>query len=175
MQTLRIDAAEADRLITLYRSNRPNDSFGDIAAIMAGDNSALRLSAYEIAEKKHAQGQAPVFMYYFNWRSPMRNGKLRSMHCMELPFVFDHPDLISFMTGMGPERIALAKNVSSAWVAFARTGNPSHPGIPRWEAFNPTQRATMVFNTQTRLVNDPYGEERRAMQAIRERRAAPTA
>src|SRR5688572_16495171 len=34
MQTMRIDAAEADRLITLYRTNRPNDSFGDIAAIM---------------------------------------------------------------------------------------------------------------------------------------------
>ena len=27
----------------------------------------------------------------------------------------------------------------------------------------------MVFNNESRVVNDPYGEERRAMQAIRER------
>jgi hypothetical protein len=30
----------------------------------------------------------------------------------------------------------------------------------------------MVFDVESKLVNDPYGEERRAMQAIRERRAA---
>jgi para-nitrobenzyl esterase len=175
MQTLRIDATAADRLIALYRSNRPNDSFGDIAAIMSGDTSALRLSAYEIAEKKIVQGQAPVFMYYFNWRSPVRNGKLRSMHCMELPFVFDHPDLISFMTGTNRDRIELAHDMGAAWVAFARSGNPSHPGIPRWQPFTNASRETMVFNNETRLVNDPWGEERRAMQTIRERRTAPTA
>jgi para-nitrobenzyl esterase len=172
MQTLRIDATDADRLIALYRSNRPNDSFGDLAAIMSGDTSALRLSAYAIAERKVVQGQAPVFMYYFNWRSPVRNGKLRSMHCMELPFVFDHPDLISNMTGTNRDRIELAHDMAAAWVAFARSGNPSHPGIPRWQPFTNANRETMVFNNETRLVNDPWGEERRAMQTILERRTA---
>ena len=59
-------------------------------------------------ERKHVQGKAPVFLYAFTWRSPVRQGKLRSMHCMELPFVFDHPDAISFMTGSGTDRYALA-------------------------------------------------------------------
>ena len=80
---VRVDDAEADRLIALYRTNRPRDSYGDLAAVMAGDNSPLRLSSYAIAERKFAQGKAPVYMYYFPWRSPVRNGKLRSMHCME--------------------------------------------------------------------------------------------
>jgi para-nitrobenzyl esterase len=166
-----VNDAEADRLIELYRKNRPGDSYGDIAAVMSGDTSALRTSSYVISERKFAQGQAPVYMYYFNWRSPVRNGKLRSMHCMELPFVFDHPDLIAFMTGTGRDRIELARNMSAAWVAFARSGNPSHAGIPRWQPFNPTERATMVFNRETKLVNDPWGEERRAMQAARQRAA----
>jgi para-nitrobenzyl esterase len=112
-------------------------------------------------------------MYYFDWRSPVRGGKLRSMHCMELPFVFDHPDLIGFMTGNGPERIALARNMAAAWVAFARDGNPSHSGIPRWAPFTVSTRATMVFDENIRLVNDPWGEERRAMAAIRARSARP--
>jgi len=164
-----VSADEADRLIDLYRRDRPSDSFADNALIMDADNSPLRLSSYTIAERKAAQGAAPVYMYFFRWRSPMRGGKLRSMHGMELPFVFDHVDEIDFMTGAGPERYALAERMSEAWVSFARTGNPNHATLPEWPAFTPAERATMVFDTECRVVNDPYGEARRAMQALRER------
>jgi para-nitrobenzyl esterase len=164
---VRVNDADADRLIALYRSRRPAESFGDIAAVIAGDASALRYSAHLIAQRKHAQGKAPVFLYAFTWRSPVRQGKLRSMHGMELPFVFDHPDRISFMTGSGADRHALATAMSEAWVAFARSGNPSHPGIPRWTPFEPATFPTMVFGRQVSLVGDPHREERRAMEAIR--------
>ncbi len=150
-----VNDAEADRLIALYRSHRPAESLGDIAAVMAGDASALRYSAYLIARRKHAQGRAPVFLYAFTWRSPVRQGKLRSMHCVELPFVFDHPDAISFMTGSGADRYALATAMSEAWVSFARTGNPSHAGIPRWTPFEPASWPTMVFGPQVALVGRP--------------------
>ena len=102
----------------------------------------------------------------------MNNGKLRSMHCMEIPFVFDHVDAVTFMNGRGADRYAVATAMSEAWAAFARNGNPNHQGVPAWPAFDPTQRATMVFNTESKVVNDPYGAERRAMQALRERSAA---
>jgi para-nitrobenzyl esterase len=171
---VRVDDAEADRLIALYRKNRPRDTDGDIAAVISGDTSPLRLSSYEIAEKKFAQGKAPVYMYYFQWRSPVRGGKLRSMHCMELPFFFDHVDDVQFMTGTGKERYALAEKMAGAFAAFARTGNPSHPGLPRWPAFDTATRATMTFNTESKVVNDPHGEERRALQAISERAVRST-
>ena len=77
------------------------------------------------------------------------------MHCMELPFVFDHPDAISFMTGNGTDRYALAAAMSEAWVAFARTGNPNHAGIPSWTPYEPTAWPTMVFGPQVALLNDP--------------------
>jgi para-nitrobenzyl esterase len=165
----RIDTEEASRLIALYRSNRPTDSFGDLALIMDADNSPLRLSSYTIAERKYEQGTAPVYMYYFRWRSPVRGGKLRSMHGMEIPFVFDHVDALDFMTGNDPERYELARQMSEAWVSFARSGNPNHDSLPNWPAFTPSARATMVFDAQCRVLNDPYGQERRAMQEIRER------
>ena len=163
-----------DRLIGLYRKNRPNDSRGDLALVMAADNSALRLSSYAIAERKAAQGKAPVYLYMFKWRSPVNNGKLRSMHCMELPFVFDHVDNTPFMNGAGKDRYALAEAMSEAWVSFARTGNPNHKGLPEWPAFDNTRRATMMFDTDCQAVNDPYGEERLAMQAVRARQTAAT-
>ena len=165
-----VDDEAADRLIAVYRRGRPAASDGDLAAIMAGDNSPLRLSAYTIAERKFEQGRAPVFMYYFEWRSPVRGGKLRAMHTMELPFVFDHVDDFALMTGTGPDRHALAAQMSAAWVAFARSGNPSHAQLPVWPPYDPTRRATMVFGRESRVVGDPYGAERVALAAARARR-----
>ena len=162
-----VNDAEADRLIELYRSHRPMESLADIAAVMAGDASSLRHAAHLIAQRKHAQGRAPIYLYSFTWRSPVRQGKLRSMHSMELPFVFDHPDAISFMTGTGSDRYALAAAMSEAWVSFARTGNPNHAGIPSWTPFDSTTRPTMVFGPQVALLADPHGEERKAMDAVR--------
>jgi para-nitrobenzyl esterase len=160
--------AEAQRIVALYRSNRPRATPGDLAAIMAGDTSMLRLSSYAIAERKFAQRAAPVYLYYFDWYSPVRGGKLRAMHGMELPFAFAHPDLVQFMTGMGAERYELARQMSAAWVAFARTGNPNHAGLPQWQPWNPTRWPTMLFGRDVRAVDDPWGDERRALAAARD-------
>jgi para-nitrobenzyl esterase len=158
--------ADADRLIEIYRSHRSSETPGDIAAVMAGDASSLRHAAHVIAQRKFAQGRASVYLYSFTWRSPARGGKLRSMHGMELPFVFDHPDAIPFMTGTGTARAPLAAAMSEAWVSFARTGTPNHAGIPSWTPYNPTAWPTMVFGPSVSLVADPHGEERRAMDAL---------
>lgn len=162
-QLLPIDDAEASRMIELYRSHRPQQSAGDLAAVIAGDASELRHAAFTIAAAKHTQGGAPVYLYRFNWRSPLRAGKLRSMHGMELPFVFDHPDRIALMTGHGADRYSLARNMSAAWVAFAKTGNPNHAGLPAWDAWTPSRWTTMVFDAATTVVDDPWREERLAV------------
>jgi para-nitrobenzyl esterase len=164
---LRVQDADADQLIAIYRGNRPAASLSDIAAIITGDNSGSRQSSRLIAERKAAQGRAPAYHYYFKWRSPVRGGKLRSMHSMELPFLWDHVDLVAFLTGTGPERAALASAMSTAFTSFARTGIPSVPGVAAWAPYDSTRRATMVFDTQTSLVDDPYGAERRALDLLR--------
>jgi para-nitrobenzyl esterase len=166
---LKIDESEAAGLIGLYRSNRPGQTSADLAAVIAGDTSDLRTAGAVIAAAKHAQGRAPVYMYRFNWRSPVRGGKLRSMHGMELPFVFDHPDRIGFLTGTGNDRRRLANEMSAAWAAFARTGNPNHAGIPRWDAWTPARWTTMVFDESTQALDDPWGGERRAIARLRAR------
>jgi para-nitrobenzyl esterase len=86
---------------------------------------------------------------------------------MEIPFVFDHVDNATFMNGRGADRYALAGQMAEAWVSFARTGNPNHPGLADWPAFDGTRRSTMVFDMECRAVSDPYGEERRALDAYR--------
>ncbi|NOT44299.1 MAG: carboxylesterase/lipase family protein [Acidobacteria bacterium] len=167
-ETLRVDDPTAERVIALYRSHRPAASNTDLAIIIATDNSVMRHSGHMTSERKAALGRAPVYAYYFQWYTPVREGKLRSMHALELPFVFDHVDEATYMVGTGQDRYALADRMSAAWAAFARTGSPNHPGLPAWKPFTASERATMVFDRECRVVNDPYGEERRALAAIRE-------
>ena len=169
MNTLRVDRPSAADGIGLYRKQRPKASRMDLATIVASDNGVLRTSEYTIAERRHALNRAPVYMYYFQWYSPVHEGRVRAMHGIELPFVFDHVDDVTFMVGRGADRQALADAVSAAWVAFARSGNPTHKGLPAWPAFTPSTRSTMVFNTRSRVVDDPYGAERRLLASLRER------
>ena len=57
--------------------------------------------------------------------------------------------------------------MAGAWAAFAREGKPNHGLIPNWPAYDLSTRATMVFNTETRVMNNPYGEEKAAIAAAR--------
>jgi len=105
-------------------------------------------------------------MYYFTWKSPVREEKLKAFHTLEIPFIFDNVDIGKSMTGGGQDRYALEDKMSSAWVAFARTGNPNHKGLPNWPAYNTAQRATMFFDNECKAVNDPRREARLALSSL---------
>jgi para-nitrobenzyl esterase len=60
----------------------------------------------------------------------------------------------------------LAEKVSGAWTAFARTGNPSTPGAPKWPAYTANERATMIINNEWKLENDPRHEVRLIMNNL---------
>ena len=172
-QAARCDDAQADKLIEVYRKGRPGVSNIDLYLILASDTS-FRAGVRTEADRKAAQasqGNAPVYMYYFTWRSPVRDGKLKAFHTLEIPFVFENVDIGRPMTGTGQDRYALSDKMSRAWAAFARTGNPNHKSLPNWPAFNTDQRATMIFNNECKTVNDPGKEERLALAAIQPQRA----
>ena len=159
------DDTQVDQLIAAYRKGRPKASNTDLFLIIASD-ATFRASVVLEAERKAAQGSAAVYQYYFTWRSPVREGKLRTFHTLEIPFVFDNVDAAKSMTGDGQDRYALASKVSGSWVAFARTGNPNHPGMPNWPEFDNTRRAIMILNDECKAVDDPYGAEQRMLHSL---------
>jgi para-nitrobenzyl esterase len=156
---------QVDPLIAAYRKGRPNIANTDLYLILASD-ATFRQGVLAEAERKAAGGKAPAYMYYFTWHSPVRDGKLRAFHTLELPFVFDNLEAGKTMTGTGEDRQALSDRMSNAWVAFARTGNPNHTGLPHWPAFSNQERATMIFNDECKVVNDPNGEERKMLRSL---------
>jgi para-nitrobenzyl esterase len=170
-KNVRISDAEADQLIAVYKKAQPKASNLDLYLSLASDNW-MRVNVVTEAERKAEQGKAPVYMYYFDWRTPVRDGKLKTPHTLEIAFVFDNVDLDQELTGTGQDRYPLADKMSHAWTAFARTGNPNHKGLPNWPAYTTGTRATMVFNRECKVVNDPGREERLAMAAIRSRQGS---
>jgi para-nitrobenzyl esterase len=165
-KALRCDNAAADRVVAAYRQGRPKASNLDLYLLIATDASNFRTGTDTQADRKAAQRRAPVYKYYFQWHSPVRGGVLRSMHTMDIPFVFENWELATALVGEGPERKALGDRMASAWVAFATNGNPNSPLVPKWPAYDTTTRATMVINNEWSVVNDPYGEEKKMVAAV---------
>ena len=99
-------ARQAGRRST--RHGRPNASLLDLALIIETDASRFRTGVDLQAERKAAAAQAPVYMYRFQWYSPVSGGRLRAMHCMDIPFVFDNVDNSQSIVGGGADRQALA-------------------------------------------------------------------
>ncbi|HEY2646543.1 MAG TPA: carboxylesterase/lipase family protein [Candidatus Acidoferrales bacterium] len=159
------DDTQVDRLIAAYQMGRPGVGNTDLYLILASD-ATFRQGVLAEAERKSATEKAPAYMYYFTWHSPVRDGKLRAFHTLETPFVFANLDAGKPMTGSGNDRAALSDRMSSAWAAFARTGNPNHAGLPRWPAFTSQERATMIFNNNCKVVNDPNGDERKMLKSL---------
>jgi len=125
-----------------------------------------RKSAVTLAERKFAQHKAPVYMYLFSWPSPGYGGKFGAVHGTDVPLVVGN-NRAQGITGTGPVARALAEKMSTAWVAFAKTGNPNHPGLPQWPAYTPETRGTMVFDSTCRVENDPAGDLRRLWDDVK--------
>jgi para-nitrobenzyl esterase len=164
---LKVDDAAADQLIGVYKKGWPKADDETLFLILSTDVSNFRTGTDMEAERKAAAGKAPVYKYYFQWYSPVREGKLRSYHTLDIPFVFENVDIAVSMNGSGPERYPLADKMSAAWAAFARTGNPNHKGIPKWTPFTLDKRTTMIWNNECRVADDPSREERLARIAAK--------
>jgi para-nitrobenzyl esterase len=156
---------EAARVVAGFHRLMPEASASDLYFAITTDRR-VRQQAWAQAERKAAQGAAPVWLYELEWSTPVDGGKWGSPHSLDLAFVFDNVAMSAAMLGSGPEPQRLADNMSAAWIAFARTGNPNTNGIPKWPPFLPADRATMVFDVNARVANDFRGDERALLASL---------
>ncbi len=152
---------KTDEIVQVVQQLRPSATPFEIYSRVTA--MGARLTALTQAERKATQGGAPAYVYWFQWQSPILDGRGRAFHCSELPFVFYNTERCATMTGGGPEALDLAGRVADAWVSFARTGNPNHPGLPAWPAYDADKVPTMVFDTKCVAANDPDGALRKAL------------
>jgi para-nitrobenzyl esterase len=99
-----------------------------------------------LALAAHRSQTNPVYVYFFQWNSPVIDGRFQSHHSLEIPFVFNNIDKCREMTGGGKEAYKLAGKMSQAWINFARTGNPNREQLPSWPVFSEANGSCMVFD-----------------------------
>ena len=158
--------AKATALVTAMKKAHPEKSIRTLSYMCSGpglNGLAMRNNVTRMATLKHALKAAPAYTYYFTWQSPMLEDA-GAWHTAELAFCFDNTKRCEQGTGDTPEAQALAKKMATAWANFARTGNPSQPGL-EWAPFDPEKANTMVFDNQSRMENDPEGELRKILQS----------
>jgi len=166
-------AAQIKELYDLYKQNpeRTGYSEGEIILSLEGD-FVFRVPALQLAEAQAKNGNTYGYQvdYPINLPDhPCQNN--RSPHGSELPFVFGKINESS-----GTDFIGIARNgedaairerlmneMMSAWINFAKTGDPNGDVLPAWYPFNSEEQATMRFGVTTRLENGPFLEEYLAM------------
>jgi para-nitrobenzyl esterase len=154
--------AKADAIIAHFQQKFPKATPYEVLSRVGG--MGARMNAVKQATLKADQKAAPAYLYWFQWQTPILDGRPRAYHCAELPFVFANADRCAVMTGGGADAKALADKMSDAWIAFARKGDPNHPGLPAWAPFSAAGGETMVFDDTCRLQKDPDKEERELLK-----------
>jgi para-nitrobenzyl esterase len=140
-------------IVAAYRASYPDTPPSLLTAQIASD-VRQRGNSIAMCERKAAQGGAAVYAYRMDWQSQSYGGKFGAVHGTDVPLSLRNPDKWP-LTGDGAEARTMANRLSAAWVAFAKTGNPSNSETPEWPAYDAASRATMIFDVETRVENDP--------------------
>ena len=97
---------------------------------------AVSLAAAPSPAQK-ATPAAGTYLYHFDWSGPLFGGELGACHTMDVPFVLGGVDdgFGRVFSGGGPEARALSDRMMDAWLAFARSGDPSCERNGDWPRF----------------------------------------
>ncbi len=151
-------------VVDTYRAQNPGANASEIYFLIYSDARYV-MPSITIAERRSALNVAPTYLYYLNWETAESGRGAMSPHTLDIPFIFDnvreHP-----LTAGSDSAIVLADKISDTIIEFARSGNPNVGKLPRWQPYNTETRATMVWNDESRLLNDPIGPQREIMQPI---------
>lgn len=142
---------KTDEFVALYAKTYPDYTPQDLLSV----DTVFRPFTIMTADARVRQARAPTFCYFLAWKSPVDSASRGSFHGLDIPLAFNNVDLKSDWTGTSKEAYELADKMSSAWLNFARTGNPNVDGkLPEWEPYTAENGATMYFDSSSKMVNN---------------------
>ncbi|MGE0881125.1 MAG: carboxylesterase/lipase family protein [Acidimicrobiia bacterium] len=160
----RTEGERAGDIVATYRAELPHFTPADLYREIETER-LFRLPAIRLAEHRAGahgtHGAAPVWMYSFTYDSTAFAGpRGGAPHAIEIPYLFRTVDRVA-LTGTGAERHRLVEQMSEAWVAMARVGRPDHRKLATWPSYSLAERATMIFDRESRVEHDPRSMQRR--------------
>ncbi len=147
------------RAIKIYQgasAGRGHETSSDIWVAFQSDR-VFHHPAHSLAEFQ-ARHVDQTRAYLFDWRPAFTGNAVGACHGLEIPFVFGtyREPLLRPLVGLGREPGRLSRRMMRAWVAFARSGDPSHEGLPTWPTYSADERNTMVLSRKSRAEVDPF-------------------
>ena len=146
--------AKKDEAVAEFRKLQPRKKIQDV---LFTDNR-FRRATKALLSQQLEKATAPVYSYLFNYEYPV-NGGVTPFHTAEIAFAFHalNEPHIRIASGGAAAGLALQELVSTAWLNFARTGNPSQPALA-WRPYSVAGRETMVFDVASGM--RPYNDDR---------------
>ena len=162
-QALATGVAGAPGAWAVFRAADPKAKPVEIASRII--SAQFRVPAVLQAQAKAKQGRAPAFLYRFDYNPrAVLDGRVRAFHCAEMAYAFDNVDRCLNATGGTAEARALSAKMADAWIAFARTGDPNHPGLAHWPPVSAGATPSMLFDVVCTVKDDPDRAERAALK-----------
>ena len=163
-----VSQAQMPNILQAYRKLFPKFSNTEMWVRLSTDLGMWQ-NALRQAHRKVEIGGPPIYMYEFGWKTPCLGGNWAT-HGIDIPFVFgnlnylaawDAKDSYQIRAEADPEniRVRLSRQTLAAWTGFAHTGDPSTRDL-QWPAYNLSSRATMLFDRNSMVINDPRKSER---------------
>lgn len=151
--------AYADEVFSLYPATDDRE-VERVSSVLDGDRTFV-WSNRTAARLQQQTGTAPVWHYWFD-RAPIvpprfvEAGHAGAFHLSEIPYIFrtlDSAERSDWPWSAGDR--ALSGQISSAWINFARTGDPNGEGVPYWPTFDPHVPSTLVWDLETTTGEPP--------------------
>ncbi len=152
----------AGAMIEKYRQALPQRGVSptpyEIYVAIMGDQH-FRMPNIRLCEYQEKLGK-PSYGYVFTWKSVAPD--YGACHALDVGFVFDN--LTPEFEGKGPATQRLSGVMQDAWIAFARTGDPSTPAL-KWPAYG-TKRTMMVLGEHSHVEDAPFEAQRAPWDGI---------
>lgn len=142
------DSEELDHLIALFRQAYPDKPLRDLADL----DVDFRPGTISFIDKRVETEMAPTYSYMLTLDFELEGGN-GPWHCSEIPFAFHNTEFTPF-TNIEGVTDRLEQQICSAWLQFARTGNPANEWLPAWPACQKGDEACMIFDRECKVVHN---------------------
>lgn len=151
---------QSDAIYAAYAKDFPNASPADLwAMILSNRQGAINTSTAKASQS------APVYLAWFGWEPNLYDGRMKAFHCIDICFWYQNTDRMYTHTGGGARPRALSDKMSSALLAFMKTGNPNGGGLPNWPAYQVANGETMILDDTCQVKNKPDANGLAALMA----------
>jgi len=159
---LRIDALP-EWVVAEYRAKFPDWTPTDIFYQATTAGRSWRGQVIEAEARAKARTNAWVYQLDFTSRTDPRRG---AYHSLDIALVFGTLGAKGSQTGTAADARAASAAMQESFVAFTRTGDPNHAGLPKWPLYDLVHRPTMIFDTRSHIENDPRKWQRELFARI---------